>query len=109
MGTSKAQVEALNLTNLPDNPVVKIRSVKHREVNSYLLAYAGNCFVITVGSDGTSFTSLLMANREVAAVCINDNMKNTGFEKETTESDTLTFTDGTTLLTGDKVTVWLSI
>jgi hypothetical protein len=59
---------------------------------------------LTVGTAGASITNSSLANRDVNVVVINSSgAQNTGFTK-VFSSNTLTFTDGTTVSVGDKVT-----
>lgn len=103
---SKGQVQTLISTNLPDNASPKIRSVKHREVENAILDYATNIIKMTSVS-GTTVINTAMENREVGAIMIDDYTKNIGFTKAT-NSDTLTFNDGTELTNGQTITIFLA-
>lgn len=106
MGTSKAQAQQKVTVNLPTLGTPTIRSVLHRDVENSIIDYASNIFKMNMVGDSIAITDARFINRTVAAVCINDNTKNTGFTKLEI-SDTLTFTDGTTMSNGDTITLWL--
>lgn len=103
---SKAQVQTLIATNLPDNASPKIRSAKHREVENAILDYATNIIKMTAVT-GTTVVNAAMQGREVGAIMIDDYTKNIGFTKAT-GSDTLTFNDGTELTNGQTITIFLA-
>lgn len=58
---------------------------------------------IDVPADGTTVTYAGLDGKNVIEVSVNDNSKNTGFTKPL-NSTTLTFTDGTTVVAGQKIT-----
>jgi hypothetical protein len=105
MATSRTEVEQLVDTNLPTSPPVKIRSVKHREVEKKIIDYATNILSIT-GVAGTTIVDNRMVGREVGLVVMDDIAKNIGFTKSA-GSNTLTFTDGTEVGAGQKITICL--
>ena len=57
---------------------------------------------ITVSANGSAITDESISAKAPAAIIINDTVKNTGY---TIAGSTLTFTDGTTVAIGEKVTV----
>lgn len=103
---SKAEVETLIDTNLPDNAIPKIRSSKHRQVEKAIVDYATNIIKIQTVSAGTTVTDARMGGRDVAEIVVNSNSKTEGFTK-TTAGTTLTLTDGSTFSNGDTTIIKL--
>lgn len=101
---SRAEVETVINTNLPDNASPKIRSAKHREVENKILDYATN-IIKMVSVAGVDIENALIANRDIGAIIIDDYTKNQGFTKTGT---TITFTDGTELINGQTITILLA-
>jgi len=103
---SLSEVTQKILDNLPDNASPRIRSAKHREVENMIADYATNVIKITSVA-GVTITHNSMINREVGAIIIDDYTKNTGFTK-VLANNFITFTDGTQLINGQSITIFLA-